>query len=221
MKKNTLGILLVFTLFSACKKKDTPPDTSPATLTLNGTTYHTVVIGNLRWTTENYDGPGGVPSPRNIEATTGKFYSIAEVDALKLPDGWRVPTEADFINLLKSQGTVTEYTHGVFYLDPVAARHLRATSLWGIPGDNQSGFNAQGTGSYNSFVNEFPNFNAYATFWSSTVTPDTGDGPDRALLILIAYINQGAGLQHVESTTVDPTYNGKSLGYNLRFVKSN
>ncbi|MCR8558144.1 hypothetical protein KXD93_10840 [Mucilaginibacter sp. BJC16-A38] len=216
-----LSAILFITLVSCSKKNETKPQ--PALVTINGKVYSTVVIGNQTWTAENYDGPGGTASPRNDEATIGKFYLLAELKSITLPAGWRIPTQADFVALIKSQGIITVHNNGVTGLDTLGTRHLRSQNSWGIPGDNKSGFNAQPAGYYNAtYANEFPFLNEFAYFWSSTPGTNTVEPPSQCVFYLIGlHTSAAAGFTPVESANVDPTYSVLNMGYSLRFVKDN
>jgi len=67
-------------------------------VTINGTTYSTVVIGNQTWTTENYT------SADTVSFNGTKFYTYAQAMSMSLPTGWRIPTQTDFNNLMKIAG---------------------------------------------------------------------------------------------------------------------
>ncbi len=222
MKKLWYITFIISITSIACSKKSNPSPGTTGTVSIAGSTYNTVVIGNQSWTVQNYAGPGGTPNPRSDFDAMGKFYLLTEVKALTLPAGWRVPTEADFMNLLNSQGKVTNNGNGSISVDSVGASHLRATNYWGIPGDNSSGFNALPVGDYNSYVNIFPNFNAYATFWSSTPGTNQVDTPSQCTLIISGYrTSTGTGRMPVDGAYINEIGSAKVQGYSLRFVKDN
>lgn len=216
---NSIYILFTgFLLLASCKKNN-PSKSRFGSVTINGRAYQTVVIGAQTWTTENYDGPGGIASPRDDEATLGKYYLFAELSAITLPSSWRIPTQTDFVNLLKLQGAITLEYYGGITLDPPAVVHLRAnTTNWKVPGDNQSGFNALPAGNYNSYLHNFPNLNAYATFWSSTPGTNTLQPPSECILVISGYDTPS---EIVQDAVVDPSTSVLSQGYSLRFVKDN
>ncbi|MDN3581756.1 FISUMP domain-containing protein [Mucilaginibacter flavus] len=212
-----MSVLLV-----GCKKSEqTTPQQIKGTVTVDGVSYGTVVIGAQTWTSENYYGAGGVTSPTSTTGT-GKFYTLAEIQAITLPVGWRIPTQDDYVALLKSQGTVTVTFDGHAILDTIGARHLRALINWGIPGDNKSGFGALPVGDYNAYMNTFGDLNAYTTFWTSTPGTNTVDKPSQCIVVLSGYrTSYGTRRMPIEGAYVDPTAGVLNRGYSLRFVKDN
>ena len=220
--KNTLYILLcLIIIITGCSKTNTSSKSN--SITINGKSYPTVKIGNLTWTALNYDGPGGTAmTNNNDEANIGKFYTLPELQTITLPSGWRIPTQADFIALLSSQGTVSDAGNGILRGDSLIIQHLRSVNEWGIPGDNKSGFNALPTGFYNAYANVFNMGGATATFWSSTPGTNTVTPPSQCLLELAGYhTSVGSGSLPNLFAFIDPTNGVLNLGYNLRFVKNN
>jgi uncharacterized protein (TIGR02145 family) len=164
MKPYLYLTFIIATIFIGCTKKKADAPTTP-TVTINGTSYPTVVIGSQTWTTQNYDGPGGVANA--YEASIGKFYLLSELQSIKLPVGWRLPTQADFIGLLKLQGTTTVNSYGEVIADSTVATHIMANSKWSIPGDDKSRFDVLPSGEYDIY-SSFNSETDEAKFWSST-----------------------------------------------------
>ena len=129
------GTALTFSCSKSSTSKPTPP--TSATVTISGTAYNTVKIGNQTWTTVNYNGPGGVNygnSSSNIPAN-GKLYTLTEFKAITLPTGWALPTQTDYTTLLASS----------------SAYRLMANTSWTVGGGtNTSGFNALAVGYYDN-----------------------------------------------------------------------
>lgn len=210
------SLFFVITIFACSKKKDTPPAN---TMLINGKAYQTVVIGNQTWTTTNYDGPGGVANAQ--EASIGKFYLLSELPSIKLPEGWRIPTQDDFIGLLTSQGATTVNDIGQVIADSTVTMHLMATSEWSIPGDDRSKLNILPSGEY-SVYQSFNSENDEAKFWSSTA--DTIGG------VTFEWVLQVTGYSYTNAANPQ-VVNGQNAyvnrmpqvgyGYNLRFVKNN
>ncbi|MBS1663260.1 MAG: hypothetical protein JST68_19610 [Bacteroidetes bacterium] len=165
MQPNTMVRVVVFALLlgaAGCKKDggSVPP---PDSVVIQGDTYHTVTIGNRVWTDANYKGPGGVShGGSSARPEYGKYYSYAEVQALVLPAGWRIPTMDDYLNLCESQGiVVTNYQAN----KQEAIKKLSSTTNWlHTPGNNQSGFNAHPAGYI--FDNNPPIGGDISEFWT-------------------------------------------------------
>lgn len=206
--KYNIYLLLLFVLFlAACSKNNE----RPTEIDINGKRYPTVVIGNQTWTAANYDGPGGIANAH--ESTIGRFYLFSELKSIKLPTGWRIPTQTDFTNLLKSQGLTTEYNYGQLETDSTATSHLKATFEWSNPGDNKSGFSALPSGDF-FFASHFTDANAkdYTIFWSSTAETLNGTTKQWTLSFQIVG-NEGSAYVGM----VPPAF----FACNLRFIKDN
>lgn len=150
MKKVYL-VFITILAFASCSKKNGPAGNSDH-ITINGANYNILVIGSQTWTTVNYNGEGGVNYNNSSinEPLNGKLYTIAEAQAVKLPNGWRLPTTADFNKLLVAIGAVDQHQiNGNYYVSGDLAVKLMSTTEWkGIQGTNQSGFNARPVGAY-------------------------------------------------------------------------
>jgi uncharacterized protein (TIGR02145 family) len=214
--KNLLCLTLcVAIMMLACSKKHVTPTTGP--ITIAGKAYNTTVIGNQTWTTENYDGPGGTANSQ--EANIGKFYLLSEIQSIPLPSGWRIPTQADFIGLLKSQGLTTTYDYGSVISDSAGSQHMRAITEWGIAGDNKSGFNALPSGDYDTSM--FEDTTQITRFWSSTPATNFGSTPYQWTLYLTGYVLTIAGQSsNMQGASVSQAQI-LNYGYNIRFVKDN
>ncbi|HEU4472994.1 MAG TPA: FISUMP domain-containing protein [Flavisolibacter sp.] len=140
--RNILFLLLAASfLFVACKKEKS--DTG--SITIHGKSYATRSIGGKTWTLSNYEGPGGLHFGNGtVRPEFGRYYSLAEMQALALPAGWRMPTEADYRQLCESQGVVFSGSRAT---GQEAIKRLLSQANWlNIPGSNASGFNAQPAG---------------------------------------------------------------------------
>lgn len=106
----------------------------------DGKYYKFADIGNTRWMAENLNygndslGMCFWDDDENC-SEYGRFYTYEEARAV-CPDGWRLPTESDFNELVENVGGSTN-----------AAVYLRSTE-WGgdLPGINAYGFSAKPTG---------------------------------------------------------------------------
>jgi len=138
--------LLIILSFGACKKErntEPKPGAKPlTTVTINNKSYPVVKIGSKYWLAANFDMQGGVNYSGSVARPEyGNYYSAAEMRAFVLPEGWRVPAEADYRNLM----TVND-------IDPtsqVTAKTKTLTSIthWNnVNGTNASGFNAMPAG---------------------------------------------------------------------------
>lgn len=137
------------------------------TVTIGGRVYNTVTIGNQIWLTENldykFDGLtingsstwGGEAVGwyyNNDEATYGvsgknygllyNWYALKYLDdnrATLLPDGWRVPTQADYDAMFETLDfDITTQWNG--------SAPFRSVNEWSSPGTNEYGFNVVPSG---------------------------------------------------------------------------
>lgn len=157
------------------------PCAAQTVIDYDGNSYETVAIGNQLWTASNMKAThyaDGVLIPYNcfpdgdpaLEAPFGRLYTwnaatrSATVEGAQgiCPNGWHVPTDAEWMTLIEAAGG-----------DTVAGSHLKSTStLWQLPNvaDNSTGFSALpagncyscGTGGSCDFLS------THAEFWTST-----------------------------------------------------
>lgn len=174
---------------SSCKKSNNACPESVSDI--DGNLYHTVSIGSQCWTIENLkttrynDGTAMLTDLNDSDwmattsgafciydnnmthnATYGKLYNFYAVNTGKLaPEGWHVPSKAEWIILKDFLGGET-----------IAGNKLKANSdLWtsysGITNTNSSGFSGL-PGGYR--YDHFYNLGFHAYFWSSTEELSTG-----------------------------------------------
>jgi len=107
MKFYVVAASIAILFFSSCSKNNvSPPKKDPTTttdttkVTIKGVDYPVVTIGKQRWTAINYNGPGGYDlTPAGSAADWGRLYSRSAAMAVNLPDGWRLPTNQDYISM--------------------------------------------------------------------------------------------------------------------------
>jgi uncharacterized protein (TIGR02145 family) len=197
--KQLLALTLIagITLASCSKKANTPNPQAINTVTINGAAYPSVKISSQTWTATNYNGTGGVNynnSNTNIP-NNGKLYTLAEANAIVIPDGWRLPTQDDYTTLLASS----------------SALGLMGKTSWTIGGGtNSSGFNALAVG-YNHH-NAFDGTGTDAVF---ITTSELADYPGIPSSFNIYQDNTGTGavLSDFVVTATDRA--------SIRFIKSN
>ena len=167
-------IVAVIVLGACSKKQTTVP--SPDVPTINGVAYPTVKIGSQRWTTINYNGPGGVNYERSEanSAVYGKFYTRNEAVAISLPPGWRIPTFTDWNKLISTLGgTPLENNIRNSNLPATVVKSLMSNADWSDNGTNSSSFNAYPAGVYGDkdspAVPQFTEKGSMADFISSSV----------------------------------------------------
>jgi uncharacterized protein (TIGR02145 family) len=159
MRSTIFSIIIIFLI--ACK--DDSPVPSSEIIIIEGSDYETTKTGTLTWTTSNYAGPGGVNYDEfNSKPEYGKYYSMAELDNITLPEGWRIPTEADYVALAEFYGITIPGS--ISQSD--AIKSLTSTTHWKhVQGLNTSGFNAY-PGGY-IFGDSDPMDGDIAEFWTN------------------------------------------------------
>jgi len=222
----TLALMLGQLTLNSCKKNST---VTPS-ITINGTNYPIVKIGNQTWTAINYNGPGGIADTSKNSLKAGKFYTASEANIISLPLGWRVPTEADYQGLLQSLGTVSSSSLYAYILSSDGTKHLKAKSNWDVnPGDNSTGFNAIAAGfGGNNFISRQ---HQAAVFWSSTVMPANGKTPASQYAagifgftytpIVDPFVNKNVQPVTVDETDIYALPDITDYRCSIRFVKDN
>ena len=154
-------VIILTTILFGCKKEETALEPKDKVL-ISGMEYPTVQIGNQIWTSVNYGGDGGISySQANSKPEYGRYYSFTEMQQVSLPQGWRIPTEADFKELTRSVGVIFNNSK---VENPELIKKLVSKANWkNVPGDNSSGFNAY-PGGY-SVNNSSPMDGDLAEFW--------------------------------------------------------
>lgn len=82
-----------------------PYSTVPATgsyVKISNQYYPTVTIGGQEWMSVNYYGADGLKDANKVQY--GTFYKYSDLSTIQIPSGWRIPTKADCIKLIRSQG---------------------------------------------------------------------------------------------------------------------
>lgn len=156
---------LLLVIVTGCKKhknNDPLPQTKDS-LAFEGRQYPILVIGNQVWTTVNHSGPGGASyNATGDKQEYGKYYAFEEVIAIPLPEGWRLPTKQDYIELAQHEGVTFTGNQAI---NQEAIKRLVSVSNWrSIPGTNASGFNARPAGYI--FQNQPPLDGEIAEFWT-------------------------------------------------------
>lgn len=165
----TTVILIALSTIISCKKDKKDPDfvepDRTGKIVISGIEYPTMETGNMVWTCANYKGEGGIVySGTANKPEYGKYYTFSEMESVALPEGWRVPSEADFRELAKSVGII--FNNNSTVTNPEMIKKLASKTHWkNVPGDNSSGFNAY-PGGY-SVNNQPPLDGDLGEFWIS------------------------------------------------------
>ena len=186
---------------SACSDSFTDPR--------DGQSYDVVKIGNLTWMAENLNFetessacPDG--DSRNCKRM-GRLYSWAEAKTV-CPEGWRLPTRADFEALMAAavpageSGTVPNASSAV--QNNKAGVVLKARDGWFKKGNGSDalGFKALPAGygfanvvaSGPASSNKFDGIGGYAYFWSAT--EDSENRESNAYYLFIAFNSKSASV---------------------------
>jgi uncharacterized protein (TIGR02145 family) len=220
MKKLLFLTVALIAMFCSCSKNsDTPQTTSQtSTVTINGAAYSIVVIGTQTWTTINYNGTGGVNFNNGTTNSTiyGKLYTLDEANAISLPTGWRVPTNADIVKLVTYLGgTVNAQSHVVG--DATLTAKLMSKDSWtNGSGSNSTGFNAYPGGDL--YSGSYIAFGAGAYFWTSTINTTVPTNPQVNVLDLVHTKDQTG--DYISTVTDQYSYHTTDRN-SVRFVKDN
>lgn len=190
---------LAFLLF-ACSESFTDPR--------DGQSYDVVMIGDLTWMVENLNYateasacPDG--NSRNCKRL-GRLYTWAEAKTV-CPEGWRLPTSADFAQLLAQSHTQSAQSHDGnpgAVLNKVGAA-LKSRDGWFKKGNgsDEFGFNALPAG-YRGAISKaddgtvsggkFDGIGGYAYFWSAT--EDTENPESNAYYLFLSFSSDAASL---------------------------
>ena len=198
---------VTFTVVTGDSLQGIPEYPEGGTVSIGSRTYPTFEAEGLEWLGANL--AGGVSGHPYSDcdamlAPLGAFYTQQE--ALKAcPDGWRLPTDAEWVGLIKLAGGPADLQP---YQDsPSGAGKLmvkctfNGTTLWqyyrGVNILNSTHFSAipAGYASLSSGSNSFSGFGSYAAFWTS----DERDGKGVYRYIYQEYDNVYAGLGDKDS----------------------
>ena len=211
MKKIIYLSLIMVTVITACSKKNNPQpqQQQSKTVTINGNTYSTVVIGSQTWTAVNYNGAGGVNYNNSAtnDAVLGKLYTYTEAQSIALPSGWRVPTASDYNSMLAGLGGTKLDLADYGVSNTVALEFMSATGWTGINGNNQLGFNAYPAGVYSAGATAF----LYAGQQAFFIIETDGINVNIPLNFSVAPLQ----------TQVNHFFDGTQNRASLRFVKDN
>ena len=123
--------------------------TPPATGTyvkIGSQYYPTATIGGQVWMSVNYAGSGGISD--SDHPTYGTYYRYLDLGSVQIPAGWRIPTRADYVALLASQGLALDRWNSTDPEDLPSKRklgQLMAVGAWKKQdgyATNSSGFGA-------------------------------------------------------------------------------
>lgn len=172
----------------------------------DGEIYTSVQIGNLIWMAENMrlNLPGSYVNPDQPDKKYGRFYNWNQAQQV-CPEGWQLPTDADWRNLERILGMSLNDLDKKFYRGEGIGTKLKSNEGWSSGEcNNNSGFNALAAGYYAAYDKSYRELGQSAVFWSSSG------------------INQNLKTYRylvADSTTVYSYYSNKSYAYSCRCVK--
>lgn len=232
MKKVILTLATATFFFSSCKKDENNGIVYGSVTDIDGNVYQTVKIGNQEWMAENlkvthYRNGDAIPNltdgndwndagDNNIGAycsyennqtnatTYGYLYNwYAATDSRNIaPDGWHVPTKAEWEQLesFLMDGNVD---NGGIKLKEEGTAHWQANSS--TQGTNSTGFTALPGGERVNFAGAaFSDLGKYGYWWTTT-----SFGTTTATGVSLLYHNSGIGYTGVSTRR----------GYSIRCVK--
>jgi uncharacterized protein (TIGR02145 family) len=179
MKKKYFIYLIIVPLFSIALNANSQPYGS-FTDPRNGKKYKTVKIGDQVWMAANlaYKTSSGC-SAYDLNLNNVKKYGYLytwEVACKACPNGWRLPTIADW-------DTLAEFLGG----KPIAGYALKDTVEWESSYNvtNQSGFSALPGGRSTGQVEFFKDMGSIGNWWTTNVSQSTAGA---------FYLSSGSGL---------------------------
>lgn len=157
----------------------------------DGRSYNVVKIGEQTWMVENLNfATEGSACPdgdtRNCKRL-GRLYTWAEAKMV-CPEGWRLPTKADFAQLLAQPdaGAPDAVSNKV-------GAALKARDGWFKKGNGTDdfGFNALPAG-YRGADSKFDGIGGYAYFWSATEDPENSES--NAFYLFLSFSSDAASI---------------------------
>ncbi len=187
----------------------------------DGKAYKTILIGDQLWMAENLaeltTDSWAYDNDESYVATYGRLYTWDAAQAA-CPDGWHLPTEADWSelqNYLSANGYNWDGSIGIGFGFNSVGKSMAATTNWntsdfiGAPGyqmetNNSCGFSGLPGGIYEN--DDFMYVGDGGVWWSSENESDSGK----------AYIRV---LQYNQGYLGSVNYPSKGNGYSVRFVR--
>ena len=198
-------------LLIACSESFTDPR--------DGRSYDVVKIGSLTWMAENLNYetetsacPDG--DSRNCKRM-GRLYTWAEAKTV-CPEGWRLPTNEDFAELISAANPAASGNAAQFYTQSAqsldgnpgavsneAGAKLKSRDGWFKKGNgsDEFGFNALPAG-YRGAISKaddgtisggkFDGIGGYAYFWSATEDPETRES--NAFYLFLSFSSDAASI---------------------------
>ena len=150
----------------------------------DGRSYYITDAGNAEWFRENLAWSGAGYAFQNCEVMSqifGRYYTWTEA-LTACPKGWRLPSEADWQNLLSNMGIKTaEYSDATGAAGKLMENiSFNGTVMWpfsrNVKFSNSARFSAipSGYATLDGNGRKFSNLNSYAVFWSSDKAEDGG-----------------------------------------------
>jgi uncharacterized protein (TIGR02145 family) len=190
----SLVIASLSLLFTACSESFTD--------SRDGQSYDVVKIGNLSWMAENLNYetetsacPDG--DSRNCKRL-GRLYTWAEAKTV-CPEGWRLPTKADFaalisaVNLATSGDAAMSRAGNSGVVSNKVGAALKSRDGWFKKGNGSDalGFRALPAG-YRGADGKFDGIGGYAYFWSAT--EDSENRESNAFYLFLSFSSDAASL---------------------------
>jgi len=158
----------------------------------DGQSYGVVKIGEQTWMAENlnFETAGSFcpeGDSRNCKRL-GRLYSWAEAKSV-CPDGWRLPTKADFEALVAATSENAAQSSSLSR----AGAALKASDGWFKKGNGSDvlGFRALPAG-FRGAGGKFDGIGGYAYFWSATEDPENSES--NAFYLFLSFSSDAASI---------------------------
>jgi uncharacterized protein (TIGR02145 family) len=132
--------------------------------------YPTVVYGNQRWMAQNldYNLSGSHLNPDNPFTEYGRLYTFEQAK-VACPDGWHLPTDAEWKIMESTIGINSSELSFLGYRGINIGRALKSTAGWvQNGGNNELGFNAYPAGVYKGTDKSFYDLARNANYWTAS-----------------------------------------------------
>lgn len=156
-----IGSIVTVVFFTSCEKETTTNETGTFTDSRDGNTYKTVTIGDQTWMAENLAYNAGTGTHGEGYADRWGYLYIWETAITAVPDGWHIPTKAEWNELIMELGGADVAADKLTDIDSGDWTNQESTD-----DTNSSGFSALPAGRYGYGTSGYDNRNQAGFWWT-------------------------------------------------------